>query len=367
MLAQCVQDGLVPGAAAAVGTAEGTLHQAKYGCAQLTPERRPLREDALFDLASVTKIVATTTLALRYLEQGKLHLDQRAAAVLPPFGALGKQNVTVRRLLTHTSGLPSPVSGWRERFFRGEWHPPIWDLICRQPLRWTPGSTVFYSDIGFFTLGLLLAEVGGAPLDELVRREVFEPLGMSDTQFCPPAAVRDRVAATEVVPTRGGAVAGAVHDEMAASAGGVCGHAGLFSTCADLARFCRAWLGTGRLDGQRFLSAASVAAATRDQTGGAVDRDGFPARRGLGWVLQPNPRWVGADLCSPVAYSHTGFTGTSLLIDPAAGIFAVLLTNRVHPTRHGGSAGRITSLRTRFHNAVWAALAPQRAALAQTR
>lgn len=143
---------------------------------------------------------------------------------------------------------------------------------------------------------------------------------------------------------------GVVHDDNAAVLGGIAGHAGLFSTCPDLERFCRAWLGLGRLDGARLIAPATVRLATRDQTGGE-------SRRGLGWVLQPNPFWVAADLCSPRAYSHTGFTGTSLLLDPEVGIFAVLLTNRVHPTREDDSAGAVREVRARFHDAVWSALA----------
>ena len=252
--------------------------------------------------------------------------------------------------------MPSPARGWREQFSRGAPHPLILDLICRTPLERPTGEAVHYSDSGFFILGALVVAASGAPLDELVRREVTQPLGLTDTVFRPPPRLRARSATTEVVPGRGGAVCGSVHDEIAATAGGVAGHAGLFSTCHDLERFCRMWLGTGTLDGKRFLSQAAVAAATLDQTADGVGPGGCAARRGLGWVLQPNGRWVGADLCAPAAYGHTGFTGTSLLIDPAAGIFAVLLTNRVHPTRHGGSAERIAALRSRFHNAVWAAL-----------
>jgi CubicO group peptidase (beta-lactamase class C family) len=280
------------------------------------------------------------------------------ATVLPAFGAAGKDEITVRQLLAHTSGLSSPVAGWRQQFQRGEPHPPIWDLICRQPLRHPTESAVLYSDIGFFTLGKLLAEAGGAPLDELARREVFEPLGMHDTQYRPPAELRARAVATEHLPWRGGTVVGSVHDEMTAATGGVAGHAGLFSTCRALERFCRLWLAGGQLDGQRLLSRAGVAAATRDQTGGGHDVNGRPARHGLGWMLQPNPRWMGAELCSPSAYGHTGFTGTSLLVDPEYGVWAVLLTNRVHPSREAGSLGRISALRARFHNAALAALSP---------
>jgi CubicO group peptidase (beta-lactamase class C family) len=334
-------------------------------------------EDALFDLASLTKVVATTALALRLLERGALSLDQRVAAVLPAFGAAGKESITIRHLLSHTSGMASPASGWRERWEAGEGGggrglepagregaPPIWDLICQAPLRHPPGSVVLYSDSGFFALGVLMAAIEGASLDDLARREVFAPLGLRETRFCPPQAARARTVATETKPRRGGTIVGTVHDEMAAAVGGVAGHAGLFSTCHDLERYCRMWLGGGRLDGAPdgvpdgppFLSGATVRAATQDQTGGAPDGEGRPARRGLGWVLQPNPRWAGGELCSPAAFGHTGFTGTSLCVDPQEGTFVVLLTNRVHPTRDGGSLERVDSLRARFHNAVSAAL-----------
>ena len=360
LLEAAVERGEVPGAVAAVGRAQGTLRRGHFGSAELAPHPRPMPEDALFDLASLTKVVATTTLALRLLEQGALSLDQRVAAVLPAFGAAGKEQITIRHLLSHTSGMASPASGWRERWEAGEENPPIWDLICQAPLRHPPGSVVLYSDSGFFTLGVLLAEIGGGPLDVLARREVFDPLGLRETQFCPPQAARARTVATETKPRRGGTIVGTVHDEMAAAVGGVAGHAGLFSTCQDLERYCRMWLGGGRLDGapsgEPFLSGATVGAATRDQTGGAPDGEGRPARRGLGWVLLPNPRWAGGELCSPAAFGHTGFTGTSLFVDPQEGVFTVLLTNRVHPTRDGGSLERVESLRARFHNAVSAAL-----------
>ena len=249
LLEAAVERGEVPGAVAAVGRAQGTLRRGHFGSAELAPQPRPMPEDALFDLASLTKVVATTTLALRLLEQGALSLDQRVAAVLPAFGAAGKEQITIRHLLSHTSGMASPASGWRERWEAGEANPPIWDLICQAPLRHPPGSVVLYSDSGFFTLGVLLAEIGGGPLDVLARREVFDPLGLRETQFCPPQAARARTVATETKPRRGGTIVGTVHDEMAAAVGGVAGHAGLFSTCHDLERYCRMWLGGGRLDG----------------------------------------------------------------------------------------------------------------------
>jgi serine-type D-Ala-D-Ala carboxypeptidase len=361
-----VADRLVPGVAAAVGTRDGTLRRAHYGFAQLTPRTRALEEDALFDLASLTKIVCTGTLALRLLEQGVIFLGQRISSVLPAFGAAGKEDVTVRHLLTHTAGINSGLpevhtvrarmlaaDGAKEAAALRKVRVPVLEIACAQPLHRPIGSSFFYTDSGYLALGAFLAEAAGAPLDELARREVVAPLGMTDTHYALTETQRRRAAATEVVSGRGGALVGEVHDEMAALAGGVSGHAGLFSTCADLERFCRMWLGHGTLDGVRFLSPASVEIATADQTHGTTTREGFPAHRGLGWSVPPNPRWHGGSTCSPRSYGHTGFTGTSLLIDPEVGIYVVLLTNRVHPTRDGGSAERASVLRRRFYDLVW--------------
>ena len=364
-----VSDGLAPGVAAAVGTKDGTLRSAHYGFAQLEPRKRPLEEDALFDLASLTKIACTATLALRLVEQGVIFLGQRISSVLPAFGAAGKEDVTVRHLLTHIAGINSglaEVHKVRARMLSPEGAKEVRTLratridvlkiACAQPLQRPIGSSFFYTDSGYFALGAFLAAAAGAPLDELARREVFEPLGMNDTHFTLDEPLRRRAAATEVVPGRGGALVGDVHDEMAALAGGIAGHAGLFSTCADLERFCRLWLNHRTFDGVRFLSPASVRLATTDQTYGTATREGIPAHRGLGWSVPPNPRWHGGSICSPHSYGHTGFTGTSLLIDPEAGIYVVLLTNRVHPTRDGGSAERASTLRRRFYDLVWNAL-----------
>ncbi|MGI8423520.1 MAG: serine hydrolase domain-containing protein [Chloroflexota bacterium] len=345
-LRRAVEDGLVPGAAAAVGTADGRLRAEAYGWAQLEPRRRRLDLDMLFDCASLTKVVVTTTLALHAIETGHLFLGQKAASAVPEFGAAGKDDVTIRHLLTHTSGLPAGIDVSASGKTRAAALRTVWDT----PLAAPSASAVVYSDLGFITLGEVLARVLGKPLHRLASDAIFEPLGMRDACFNP--ARRDRCVATEIVPERGGLVVGEVHDDNAAVMGGVAGHAGLFATLADVERFARMWLGSGSLEGRRVLSPAATALATRDQTG-SVDR---LAQRGLGWVLTPNGFWPAADLASPTSYSHTGFTGTSIVIDPTIGIYAVLLTNRVHPSREAGSVQRIRTLRARFHNCAWAEL-----------
>jgi CubicO group peptidase (beta-lactamase class C family) len=346
VLRRGVEEGLVPGACAAVGTADGTLRAEAYGWAQLTPRKRRLDLELLFDCASLTKIVVTTTLVLQALERARLFLGDRVASLLPEFGAAGKGDVTLRHLLAHTSGLPA----WIDVAANGMGRSAALRTVFNTPLARPTGSAVVYSDLGFITLGEVLDRTLDAPLERLARESVFGPLGLRNATFKPEDPVR--CVPTEVMESRGGLISGEVHDDNAFHMGGVAGHAGLFAPLTDLERFARMWLGGGRLEGRRFLSPATVAQATRDQTDGIEPL----SRRGLGWVLNPNPFWPVAELASPAAYSHTGFTGTSIVIDPAVGIYAVLLTNRVHPTREDGSAQRIRTLRARFHNAAWAEL-----------
>ncbi|HEU5316442.1 MAG TPA: serine hydrolase domain-containing protein [Chloroflexota bacterium] len=348
LLRRSVDDGLVPGAAAAVGTVDGTLRAEAFGAAQLTPRKRALDVEMLFDCASLTKIVVTTTLALQAIEEGALFLNQKVAALLPEFGAAGKGDVTVRHLLTHTSGLPA----WIDLAAAGKTRAGALRAVFEAPLAQPAGTAVVYSDLGFITLGEALSRALNAPLHRLARQRIFEPLAMRGARYRPTESDRKRCVTTEVMKERGGAITGRVHDENCATLGGVAGHAGLFAPLADLERFCRMWLNDGQLDGRRVLSRAAVEAATRDQTQGVDPL----ARRGLGWVLQPNGFWPAADLASPRTFSHTGFTGTSLVIDPERGLYAVLLTNRVHPTRGGDSADRIRTVRARFHNAAWSEL-----------
>ena len=346
VLRRGVDEGLVPGAAAALGTTHGRLRAETYGWAQLTPRKRRLEPEMLFDCASLTKVVVTTMLLLRAVEAGRLFLGQRAASLIPELGAAGKGELTLRHLLAHTSGLPA----WIDVSANGRTRPAALRTVWETPLARPTGSAVVYSDLGFITLGETLARAYDAPLEGLAREHVFEPLGMRDAAFTPQDT--ERCVPTEVSEERGGLIAGEVHDDNASVLAGVAGHAGLFATLADIERFARLWLGRGTLEGRRLLSPATTLLAARDQTDGVDSL----ARRGLGWVLQPNPFWPVAELSSPNAFSHTGFTGTSIVIDPTLGIYAVLLTNRVHPTREDNSAQRIRTLRARFHNTAWAEL-----------
>jgi len=335
-----VADGRIPGAVAVVGRRSGHLAPWALGWASVVPERRPMTEDTVFDMASVTKVVATTTAALQLLEAGVWRLDDPVTRFWPEF----HRDVTLRHLLTHTSGLPA----WRPLYQSGEGPEHYRKVLAETPLEYATGSQVVYSCLGYLVLGDLIERVTEMPLDRYCAQYVFGPLGMTETMFNPPPAVRARCAATELRPGSDKPTQGVVHDENARGRGGVAGNAGLFATARDMARFCRAMLNGGALDGRRVLSPATVALATKDHT------PHLDESRGLGWVVHGGRPYSSAgDLFSPASFGHTGFTGTSVWMDPERDLFVVLLTNRVHPTRENSHHIRLRPL---FHNAVGAAV-----------
>jgi CubicO group peptidase (beta-lactamase class C family) len=301
-------------------------------------------EDTIFDLASLTKVVATTSSILHLVGQGALSLDAPARDLLPSFREADvSPEITVRRLLTHSAGL----AAWLPIFLDGTGPEAYLRGIAREPLAYAPGTEVRYSDPSFITLGEIVREVSGISVATYATAHVFEPLRMPDTGFRPGPARRLRIAATECGndfeaakapdrlpasgPWRTGLIRGEVHDGNAwYGFGGEAGHAGLFGTAADLYRYGQMWLNGGELDGARILPAELVAEATAEQ----IRFDG--ERRGLGWRLVPSDGGAGDEDSSkglgPRGYGHTGFTGTSLWMDPDADMVIVLLTNRVHPS-----------------------------------
>jgi len=324
------------------------LHRAT-GWAVREPEdqRSPMGADAIFDLASLTKVVATTPAILHLVAAGKIALDAAVGEILPEFGTDGtKAEITIRRLLTHSAGL----SAWRPVFLTGT-GPDAYlaDFASTQPEH-PPGGQVIYSDPGFIILGEVVRRVTGDPISVYARREIFEPLGMVDTMFTPPRSLRSRIVATETgngfeagkepsgAPVNGGwrdyPLRGEVHDGNAwYGFAGVAGHAGLFGAALDLARYGLFWLNGGVLGDTRILPEDLVTEARTNQIG----IPGETERRGLGWRLLPQSgasekiSESGRGL-SERAFGHTGFTGTSLWMDPDRDLVIVLLTNRVHPT-----------------------------------
>ncbi|TNJ66624.1 beta-lactamase family protein [Paenibacillus hemerocallicola] len=303
----------------------------------------PVKRDTIFDVASLSKVVGTLPLILLLVERGHLRLGDPVVQYIPEFAAEGKEAVTVGQLLTHTSGLLS-----HKNMYSHGWSPEeIKAHIFAHPLEYEPGTKMVYSDLGFITLGEIAARLYGEPLEAAATKHVFAPLGMRDTGYLPPESARPRIAATEYYEKLGRHKWGEVHDENCGALGGASGHAGLFSTAEDLAKYAAMWLALGRIGdgGGRLLSEASVATATRSHTGH------LPANRGMGWVLKGDPWDASGDLLSPACYGHTGFTGTSIWMDPASDCFAVVLTNRVHYGRDKS----VVRLRNCLHNAVAAA------------
>ncbi|MFO7193462.1 serine hydrolase domain-containing protein [Thermocrispum sp.] len=293
-------------------------------------ERLPMRTDTIFDMASVSKLF-TSIVVMQLVEAGKVELDAPVARYVPEFAENGKEAVTVRQLLTHTSGLPAWLPLWSQ-------YPDVPSrlraALTAEPVA-EPGTAYEYSDLNLIALGVLAERVSGKPLDDLVADGITGPLGMRDTGYNPSPALRDRIAATEYqsTPPRG-MVHGEVHDENAWSLGGVAGHAGIFSTAGDMAVLAQALLNGGSYGGKRILSRRSVELMITNFT------PEFPGDdHGLGFEL--NQRWYMSGLASPRTAGHTGFTGTSLVIDFPSRSFAILLTNRVHPTRTRGSINQV--------------------------
>jgi CubicO group peptidase (beta-lactamase class C family) len=343
IIAAAVRGGGVPGAVAAVG--RGQVTQSSWVAGQADTTRataRPMTAVTLFDLASLTKVVATTTAVLALAGGGHLGLDDPAARYLPGFTALRDGPVTIRHLLAHTSGLPDTRKFYQWCSSRGEL---LRDLFAT-PLQGRPGSRVTYSDLGFLALGEIVAAIAGEPLDAAVRELVTAPLGLTSTGYLPladtnRAAAPDRFAATER-RADGTPWNGTVHDENARLMGGVAGHAGLFSVAADLAAFCAWWAG----DADAPVPAALRREAESGQTAG------LGGSRGLGWVRGGDRFDILGGSWPASAVSHTGFTGTSLALDSPSGVWAVLLTNSVH---FGRDATAVKALRRDFHAAVAAA------------
>jgi CubicO group peptidase (beta-lactamase class C family) len=361
-LEQAVADGAFAGAVALIGLGGRIVAHWAVGHAQVEPAERPMHLDTIFDLASLTKPVAGATAALLLLRDGAWSLDDAVARFIPQFAAAGKQEVTLRQLLTHTAGL----APWAPTYAHARDPESALNYICKLPLTYVPGTEVQYSDLGFSMIGHLVRHVTGQGLDALLAERVWAPLGMTDTAYLPPPSLRPRIAATErgnryetaMLKNLGESfdgwrehiLVGEVNDGNTHYAlGGISSHAGLFTSAPDLHKVAKMYLD----EGPRILSSTTIAAATANQT------SGLAKARGLGWELAhdaaPGPHAYG-DLLSARAFGHTGFTGTSLAVDPERRLVIILLTNRTHPD---ASNERIVSIRPRFHNLVAASLVPE--------
>jgi uncharacterized protein YbbC (DUF1343 family) len=350
-IAAAIRDKKTPGVVLLVGRNGRIVYQKAFGNRAVSPSIEPMTLDTIFDVASLTKVVATTTSIMQLVEQGKVRLTERVSVFIPEFAKYGKDDITVLHLMTHMSGLRPDVD------LAHEWtgYETAIALATEEVPIAKPGERFVYSDINYFLLGEIVHRVSGQPLDAYAKEHIFTPLGMRDTGFNPAEALRSRIAPTELCTRYGWPCLGAdmfmlrgvVHDPTARRMDGVAGHAGLFSTAADLARFCQMLLGGGAMNGARVLSPLAVARMTSPST-----PPGERNVRGLGWDMDSAFSSNRGELLPFGSFGHTGFTGTSLWIDPATGVYVVFLSNRVHPD----GKGDVTPLRARVATTVASSL-----------
>jgi uncharacterized protein YbbC (DUF1343 family)/CubicO group peptidase (beta-lactamase class C family) len=353
VIGEALAGGAAPGAVVLVARRGRIVWRKAYGSRALEPAREAMTTDTIFDLASLTKVVATATSIMILVERGQLGLNDSLSRYIPEIKGEGRERITIENLLTHRSGyapdfdLSEQWNGYEEAIKR----------LKEEPLRSAPGTRFVYSDINYIALGEVVHRISGLTLDQFAQRNIFEPLKMRETDFRPRAELGPRIAPTEKLRASasylGGSGAsvgalgerwlrGEVHDPTAFRMGGVAGHAGLFSTADDLALYCQMILNGGEYGGARILSPLSVAAMTRPRT---VTEDG--QARGLGWDIASSFSSNRGDLFPVGSFGHTGFTGTSIWLDPLSETFVIFLSNRVHPSGKGDVGplrGRIASI-----------------------
>ncbi|WP_085506681.1 serine hydrolase domain-containing protein [Thalassobacillus devorans] len=325
-----IEEGVMPGAVTFVARKGHIVQHEAYGHAALYTDDQgtemdnpaAMEKDTIFDMASISKVF-TTTAAMQLYEEGLFDLDDPVADHIPEFAANGKEQVTIRQLMTHTSGFTAWVPLYTQEGNRED----RLQYVLEHPLANEPGTSYTYSDLNMITLSVLIERLSGQRLDEYVKANITEPLGMKDTMYNPPASLKERIAATEYQPwTDRGIVWGEVHDENAWSLDGVAGHAGVFSTAEDLAVFAHMYLNEGSYGGTEILKPETVKLLAENQI------PQFPGDdHGLGWELQQG--WYMDALSGSMTLGHTGYTGTSIAVSQSNDTIAILLTNRVHPTR----------------------------------
>jgi CubicO group peptidase (beta-lactamase class C family) len=360
-----INDGYYPGAIVLVSHRGHIIYKGVFGNRRIQPDIAPMTFDTLFDLASLSKVVGTTPAIMLLVEKGKLELDAPVARYWPAFGNNGKSEVTVRELMTHTSGLIADITDPKHPNDHPSWQgeasalQQIVDLKLNNPA----GTTFVYSDVNYIVLGYLIEQLTGQRLDQYVQKNIFKPLEMTDTQYLPAGSLRDRIAPTEIIEKQ--LRWGEVHDSSAHAMGGVAGNAGVFSDASDLAIYAQCLLDGGRighgLKGKKksdyLLGPLTVYKMTTPQS-----PVGMTEVRGLGWDID-SPYSARGLLFPTRSYGHTGFTGTSLWIDPVTQTFIIVLTSRTHPTmasynqlmydRHSIAnivAGSITDVTTNMDN-----------------
>jgi uncharacterized protein YbbC (DUF1343 family)/CubicO group peptidase (beta-lactamase class C family) len=337
IMEEAVAEGNIPGGVVLIGHDGKIVYRKAYGWRSIEPAREVMTPDTVFDLASLTKCIATTSSVMKLVQEGRIRLNAPVASYLPEFAQNGKGDITVRELLTHFSGLRPDLDlkePWQGRYM-------AYNMAMQEKPAFPAGTRFVYSDINFETLGFLVEKVSGIPLNDYAQANIFAPLGMNETRYLPPSEWSPRIAPTQY-DEQGKMLRGVVHDPTARRMDGVAGHAGLFSTADDLAKFAQELL-----SGDRVLSRPIVEKMSTPQQPATA-----PTLRGLGWDIDSPFATNRGELLPVGSYGHTGFTGTSLWIDPVTNTYIIILTNAVHPNGHGS----VVSLRTRVATAVAASL-----------
>jgi uncharacterized protein YbbC (DUF1343 family)/CubicO group peptidase (beta-lactamase class C family) len=341
-----IRTGKIPGAVILIGNHEKILYRKAFGNRALVPDKPPMTTDTIFDLASLTKVIATTPAVMQLAEKGDLNLEDPVSKYWPEFKDNGKDQITVRDLLTHYSGLRAGLDSRSN----GSGYETILKMILAEKPVCPPKTRFIYSDINFQILGELVQRISGQSLDTYCFEHIFRPLGMKDTGFNPPPELRFRIAPTQYQNKKNGKMLwGEVHDPTASCMGGVAGHAGLFSSADDLSLFAQMLLGGGSVRGVSLLRPFTIEKMTAPQTPPEEE-----TLRGLGWDIVSPSASNGSESMPPGSYGHTGFTGASIWIDPISRIYIILLTNRVHPN----GKGAVKPLRSQIASLVSSAISP---------
>lgn len=342
LMNNAIRDSVFPGAALLIGNKKGIIYGKAYGHYIYSSNSPKMNLNTLFDLASVSKVIGTTSAAMILYDRGKLKLDEKVATYLPEFGNHGKEKITVRNLLLHNSGLPA-FKKYYDIFNTGK---QVIDDIMNTKLIYEPGTKYVYSDLGMITLQKVIERISGTTLDKFLEKNLFKPLGMNNTMYNPPPSLKQKCAPTEIDTFyRMRPLQGEVHDERAYMLGGVAGHAGLFSTAPDLAKFFHMMLNGGKYNGKQIIKKSTIDEWTTRQSD--------QSSRGIGWDTKSVKGSSFGTKFSTNSYGHTGYTGTSVWVNKDTGIFVILLTNRVYPTRKNR---KIIKFRPIIHDAIYDAL-----------
>ena len=333
-----INNQVFPGAQVLIWKDGKTLLNESYGHFTYDEKSPEVTNSTLYDLASVTKVIATTTATMICYDRKLFSLDDPVIKYIPQFGVNGKEKITILNLLLHNSGLPA----WKKFYEIASNSDEVLDNIYSSTLEYETGTKTVYSDLGIITLGKIIEKVTGEKLDVFCKKEIFTPLKMNSTFFNPPDSLKKLCAPTEIDNYwRNRLLQGEVHDETSAMLNGVAGHAGLFSNAADIAKLISVLINKGKFQGRQFIKGSTIELFTK--------RYSDQSSRALGWDTKSETGSSAGDFFSPNSYGHTGYTGTSVWVDPERKLFVIFLTNRVYPTRENS---KILKVRPELHNAV---------------